>query len=74
MVRKNIQGNRKGSHSHRRNYCICNYCGHWFRKNKGIHAEGFDFCGGTCSEYAHAEAVAEADVGGCFEPHYYEET
>lgn len=65
--------NRKGGHNHRRNYCICNYCGHWFRKRKGIHAEGFNFCDKVCAEQARAEARAEADVGGGFEPHYTED-
>lgn len=63
----------KGGHYHRRNYCICNVCGHWFRKNKGIHEEGFDFCGGKCDSQAIWEASLEADVGGGFEPHFWEE-
>ncbi len=67
------KSNRKGGHRHRRNYCICNVCGHWFRKNKGIHEEGFDFCGGKCDSQAIWEASLEADVGGGFEPHFWEE-
>lgn len=63
----------KGGHHHRRNYCICNVCGHWFRKNKGIHEEGFDFCGGKCDSQAIWEASLERDVGGGFEPHFWEE-
>lgn len=63
----------KGGHHHRRNYCICNVCGHWFRKSKGIHEEGFDFCGGKCDSQAIWEASLEADVGGGFEPHFWEE-
>ena len=63
----------KGGHHHRRNYCICNVCGNWFRKNKGIHEEGFDFCGGKCDSQAIWEASLEADVGGGFEPHFWEE-
>jgi len=62
----------KGGHHHRRNYCICNVCGNWFRKNKGIHEEGFDFCGGKCDSQAIWEASLERDVGGGFEPHFWE--
>ncbi len=65
--------NRKGGHHHRRNYCICNVCGRWFRKNKGIHEDGFDFCGGECDRQASWEAYLEADVGGGFEPHFWED-
>lgn len=63
----------KGGHHHRRNYCICNVCGHWFRKNKGIHEEGFDICDGKCDSQAIWEASLERDVGGGFEPHFWEE-
>ena len=62
----------KGGHHHSRNYCICNVCGNWFRKNKGIHEEGFDICDGKCDSQAIYEASLEADVGGGFEPHFWE--
>ena len=68
----NYVPNRKGGHHHRRNYCICNVCGNWFRKKNGIHEEGFDFCGGKCDSQAIWEASLERDVGGGFEPHFWE--
>lgn len=63
---------------HRRNYCICSQCGKWFRRNKGIHAMmsygPIHFCNKHCSDGAEYEASLEADVGGCYEPHYYDDT
>ena len=62
---------------HRRNYCICSQCGKWFRRNKGIHdmmSYGpIHFCNKNCSDAAEFEAYLEADVGGCYEPHYYDD-
>jgi hypothetical protein len=62
----------KGGHHHRRNYIICNQCGKWFRKNKGIHEEGFDFCDSICRDNAVASCDVDRDVGGCYEPNYEE--
>lgn len=67
----------KGGHHHRRNYCICSQCGHWFRRNRGIHDYEFSdgplhFCNRTCDEQAQWEAYLEADVGGKYEAHYWD--
>lgn len=62
----------KGGHRHRRNYCICSQCGKWFRKNKGIHEEGFDFCDSICRDNAEASCDVDRDVGGCYDPNYEE--
>ena len=66
----------KGGHQHRRNYCICSQCGKWFRRNKGIHEMmsygPIHFCNKYCSDAAEFEASLEFDVGGCYEPHYYD--
>lgn len=66
----------KGGHHHRRNYCICNMCGHWFRRNKGIHDEDkygpIHICGGVCDELAIQSANREADVGGGFQANYWD--
>lgn len=67
----------KGGHRHRRNYCICSQCGHWFRRNRGIHYYEFSdgplhFCNRTCDEQAQWEASLEADVGGRYEAHYWD--
>ena len=69
--------NLKGGHHHRRNYCICNQCGHWFRRNRCIHDYEFSdgplrFCNRTCDEQAQWEASLEADVGGRYEAHYWD--
>ena len=67
----------KGGHHHRRNYCICNMCGHWFRRNKGIHDEDkygpIHICGGVCDELAIQSANLEADVGGGFQANYWDQ-
>ena len=67
----------KGGHHHRRNYCICSVCGKWFRRNKGRHYDCSDgtnhFCCGPCDEQAQFEADLEADVGGGFCPHYWDD-
>lgn len=72
--------NMKGGHHHRLNHCICNVCGKWFRRSKGIHWEGsedlsecFDFCSGPCASQAEWEASLEADVGGGFIAHYWDD-
>ena len=67
----------KGEHHHRRNYCICSQCGHWFRRNRGIHDYEFSdgplhFCDCTCDEQAQCEVSFEADVGGKYEAHYWD--
>ena len=67
----------KGGHRHRRNYCICHVCGNWFRRNKGFHDECSDgplhFCSGRCASQAEYEASLEADVGGGFVSHYWDD-
>ena len=69
--------NCKGGHHHRRNYCICHVCGNWFRRNKGFHDECSDgplhFCSGGCASQAEYEASLEADVGGGFVSHYWDD-
>lgn len=69
--------NLKGDHHHRRNYCICSQCGHWFRRNRGIHDYEFPdgplhFCDRVCDEQAQWEASLEADVGGGYLAHYWD--
>lgn len=67
----------KGGHRHRRNYCICHVCGNWFRRNKGFHDECSDgplhFCSGGCASQGRYEASLEADVGGGFVSHYWDD-
>lgn len=66
-----------GGHHHRRNYCICSVCGKWFRRNKGRHYDysygTYHFCCGPCDVQAQFEADLDADVGGGFEPHYWDD-
>ena len=58
---------------HIRNYCLCNVCGRWFRKNRGIHdtVDEFDFCSAPCESQAAYEASLEADVGGGYDPAHW---
>jgi hypothetical protein len=67
----------KGGHHHRRNYCICSVCGKWFRRNNGIHDENesgpLHFCDMICKRQAEFESCIDADVGGYFEHHYWDE-
>lgn len=55
----------KGGHHHRRNYCICNCCGRWIRKNKSRKIYGIVFCGVKCMDNYNLDAeIASALLGG----------